>query len=74
MSMKPKADKGPIEPFRPSQISITQKGIDLVKARTEIRKMENGQGIENRHFICLKDSAGKLYTIDKEKNKLVEGI
>ena len=74
MSRKFKPNKGPQERFGPCQISITQRGIDLVESRNLIEKMENGKAVENRHFICLKDSTGKVYTIDKEKNKLVEGI
>ena len=56
------------------KINITQRGLALVEGRLALSKLKNGQAVENRFFICLKDSAGKMYTIDKDNNKLLEGI
>ena len=66
MPAKAKGDMGPVQ--------ITRRGIALVQARLELRKLKNGQAVENRFFICLKDNAGKTYTIDKDDNKLLDGI
>ena len=55
-------------------VQITQRGAALVQGRLVLCKLKNGQAVENRFFICLKDNAGKMYTIDKDKDELLKGI